>query len=258
VDYGRRVAGWEPNYREIVERIGDMIYTLDLEGHFTYLNSAGLQLMGYEADEVLGRHFATVLTPQSAAVASDHFNRGLEGTESTPFFEVQIVRKDGQPVDVEVRAGNLHGEDGRLIGRQGVARDISALKALQGQVAEKSERLALMEGQTRVAMDLYRRIAEMTLAGPADPEGTEKALRGVGDSLIRASAEKLGLDAQDVAITELLAQGCSNREIGEQVHLSPNTVKDRVSKLMRVLDAPSRAAVVARAARHGLIGDDGR
>jgi PAS domain S-box-containing protein len=249
--------GTEPDYRELVERVGDMIYTLDLAGAFTFVNSAGLTLLGYEADEILGRHFRTVLTPQSATVAADHFSRGIAGTESTPFFEVQAIREDGVVIDLEIRAGNLY-RDGTLIGRQGVARDISSLKALQAQVAEKSERLELMQEQARVAMDLYRRIAEMTLAGPADPEGTEKALRGVGDSLIRASAEKLGLDAQDVAITELLAQGCSNREIGEQVHLSPNTVKDRVSKLMRVLDAPSRAAVVARAARHGLIGDDGR
>jgi PAS domain S-box-containing protein len=231
----------EPDYREIVERIGDMIYTLDLEGNFTYLNSAGLALMGFSsADELLGRHFTSVLTPRSAAVASDHFARGLGMTESTPFFEVQVVRSDGQLVDVEVRAGNLHGDDGELVGRQGVARDISALKALQAQVAEKSERIALIEGQTRVAMDLYRRIADLALAWPADPGGTEQTLRSV--------------EEQDLAIAELLAQGCSNREIGERVHLSPSTVKDRVSKLMRALDARSRAGVVARAARQGLIG----
>ncbi|MDX6656866.1 MAG: hypothetical protein QOH62_1659 [Solirubrobacteraceae bacterium] len=258
VDYGFRVGAREPDYREIVERIGDMIYTLDLEGRFTYLNSAGLQLLGFETDELLGRHFTTVLTRHSAALARDHFARGLEGTESTPFFEVQVVRGDRQVVDIEVRAGNLHGDDGELIGRQGVGRDISALKALQAQVVEKSERIALIEGQTRVAMDLYRRIAELTLGAPADPAGTERALRDVEDSLIRASAEKLGLDAQDLAIAELLAQGCSNREIGERVHLSPSTVKDRVSKLMRALDARSRAEVVARAARQGLIGGDGR
>jgi PAS domain S-box-containing protein len=258
VDYGFRVEAREPDYREIVERIGDMIYTLDLEGRFTYLNSAGLQLLGSERDELLGRHFTTVLTPHSAALARDHFSRGLEGTESTPFFEVQIVRGDQRLVDIEVRAGNLHGDDGQLIGRQGVGRDISALKALQAQVVEKSERIALIEGQTRVAMDLYRRIAELTLGAPADPAGTERALRDVEDSLIRASAEKLGLDAQDLAIAELLAQGCSNREIGGRVHLSPSTVKDRVSKLMRALDARSRAEVVARAAREGLIVGDGR
>jgi len=37
------------------------------------------------------------------------------------------------------------------------------------------------------------------------------------------------------------------------LHLSPSTVKDRVSKLMRALGARSRAEVVAVATRKGLI-----
>jgi PAS domain S-box-containing protein len=242
----------EPDYRELVERVGDMIYTLDLEGRFTFVNSAGLALLGYAADEIVGRHFATVLTPHSGKVAADHFAQGIAGTEPTPFFEVQAIRKDGATIDLEIRAGSLY-RDGTLAGRQGVARDISALKALQAQVTEKSERLALLEDQARVAMDLYRRIAELTLTAPADPEGTERALRGVERSLAHAAAEKMGLDAQDVRVAELLAQGCSNREIGEQIHLSPSTVKDRVSKLMRALGGRSRAEVVALATRKGLI-----
>ena len=244
--------GTEPDYRELVERVGDMIYTLDLAGAFTFVNSAGLTVLGYEADEILGRHFRTLLTPHSATVAADHFARGIAGTESTPFFEVQAIRQDGVVIDLEIRAGNLY-RDGTLIGRQGVARDISSLKALQAQVADKSERLELMQEQARVAMDLYRRIAELTLTGPADPQGTERALRSVESSLALATAEKVGLDAQDVRVAELLAQGCSNREIGEQIHLSPSTVKDRVSKLMRALGARSRAEVVAVATRKGLI-----
>ena len=248
----------EPDFREIVERVGDMIYTLDLEGRFTYVNSAGLALLGYEAGELLGRHFTSVLPPQSAQIASDHFARGLEGTETTPFFEVQARRSDGRLIDIEVRAGSLYDDDGNLIGRQGVARDISELKALQAQVAQKSERIALMEGQARVAMDLYRRLADLTLSPPGDADVTEKALRDIEGSLIRASAEKLGLDQQDLAIGELLAAGYSNREIGERVHLSPSTVKDRVSKLMRALDARSRAEVAARLAKQGLIVGDGR
>ena len=27
----------EPDYRELIERLGDMIYTLDLDGRFTHL-----------------------------------------------------------------------------------------------------------------------------------------------------------------------------------------------------------------------------
>jgi PAS domain S-box-containing protein len=243
----------KPDYEDLVEGLGDMIYTLDLEGRFTYINSAGLSLLGYEAEEIIGRHFTEVLTPSSAQVAREHFARGLAGTEATPFFEVQAMRSDGVTVDVEVRAGSLF-RGRRLVGRQGVARDISALKQLQAEVKEKSERLALLEDQARTAMDLYRRIADLTLSAPQDPDGTDRALRAVEGSLTRATAERLGLGAQDLEIVELLAEGCSNPEIARRVHLSPHTIKDRVAKLMSVFDARTRVEVVAKAAQQGLIG----
>ena len=242
----------EPDYRDLLERVGDMIYTLDLDGRFTYVNSAGLEMLGYTPAELLGRHFGEVLEPTSAQVALEHFQRGIAGTESTPFFEVQVVRKDGAAIELEVRAGSLY-RDGELVGRQGVARDISTLKVLQAQVAEKSKRLELLEDQARIAMSLYRRIADLTLTAPADPEVTERALRDVEGTLTRVAAQKLGLDEKDMEILGLLADGRSNPEIGRTVHLSPNTVKDRVSKLMRILGARSRAEVVAQAARRGLI-----
>jgi PAS domain S-box-containing protein len=243
----------KPDYRDLVEGLGDMIYTLDLNGRFTYINSAGLALFRYRPEEILGRHFTEVLTPASAKIAREHFERGLAGTEATPFFEVQAVRSDGTIVDVEVRAGSLYRGD-RLIGRQGVARDISALKQLQAEVTEKSERLALLEEQARTAMDLYRRIADLTLNAPSDPNGTERALRTVEGSLVRATAERIGLGTQDLEILELLAEGCSNPEIARRVHLSPHTVKDRVAKLMNAFQAHTRVEVVAKAAREGLIG----
>jgi PAS domain S-box-containing protein len=242
----------EPDYGELVEAAGDMIYTLDLSGAFTYMNVAGLAILGYEADELIGRHFSEVLTAASSELALEHFQRGIEGSESTPFFEVQAVRKDGTLVDMEIRAGNLY-RDGEMVGRQGIARDIGTLKQLQAEVAEKSQRLTLLADQARSAMDLYRRIAELTLEAPSDPEATGRALRDVEGTLARVAAQKLGLDAQDVEIIQLLGAGRSNREIGEAVHLSPNTVKDRVSKLMRVLGGRSRAEVVAQAARRGLM-----
>lgn len=242
----------EPDYRELVERVGDMIYTLDLDGRFTFVNTAGLALLGYDPDEVVGTHFRDVLDDSTAHVAVEHFQRGVSGTETTPFFEARVVRKDTSRVDVEVRAGNLY-RDGELIGRQGVARDITMLKSLQAEVADKSQRLTLLEEQARIAMNLYRRIADLTVGAPLDPEATGRALHDVEDALARASAQKLGLDAHDLAILDHLAAGLSNREIGAEVHLSPSTIKDRVSKLMRTLGARSRAEVVGQAARRGLI-----
>jgi DNA-binding NarL/FixJ family response regulator len=103
-------------------------------------------------------------------------------------------------------------------------------------------------------MDLYRRIAEMTLLAPSDPETAGRALRSLEDSVSRLNAEQLGLGSADLEIVELIAAGYSNPEIAERVHLSPHTVKDRVAKLMSVFDARSRTEVVANAARRGVIG----
>jgi PAS domain S-box-containing protein len=54
-------------------------------------------MLGYDTGELIGRNFRDVLDPSSAHVAIEHFQRGLAGTESTPFFEVRVVRKDGVP-----------------------------------------------------------------------------------------------------------------------------------------------------------------
>src|SRR5260221_5379041 len=109
-----------------------MVYTLDLKGRFTYINSAGLSLFGYQSHEILGRHFAEVLTPASARAAGEHFEGGLAGAETTPFFDVQVVRRDGAIVDIEVRERRLY-RDNRLIQRQLVLRVSRAIKELHAE-----------------------------------------------------------------------------------------------------------------------------
>src|SRR4051794_7074813 len=117
----------EPDYRDLVERVGDMIYALDLDGRFTYINAAGLRLVGRKRKELLGRHFRELVSPETIETASEHFARGVREQKESPLFEVQLLNVDGGVVDVEIRAGGLY-RDGIMIGRQGVARDISELR----------------------------------------------------------------------------------------------------------------------------------
>jgi PAS domain S-box-containing protein len=250
-----RPGSWQPDYRQLVESAGDGIYTLDLEGRFTFVNGALLRVLGYTENDsaaLLGRPFTEILTPSSGAVALEHFRGGIAGAPLTPFFEVDAVRRDGTVINIEVRAGDLV-EDGVRVGRQGIARDISELKRLHGAVAEKSERLELLEERTRLAFDLYRRIAELTLAPPAGPIDADEALAGLRRSVRVAAATDAGLSSTDLRILELLAGGRSNPEISAAVHLSPHTVKDHVSKLMRLLGSRARTELAAEAARRGLI-----
>jgi DNA-binding NarL/FixJ family response regulator len=62
----------------------------------------------------------------------------------------------------------------------------------------------------------------------------------------------LGLTPREGDVLRLLAQGSSNREIGEALFISPRTVNFHVTNLLATLELDSRAAAAAFAVRHGL------
>ncbi len=62
-----------------------------------------------------------------------------------------------------------------------------------------------------------------------------------------------GLNAHDLDILRLVAEGLTNREIGRQLYLSENTVKARVNDIARRLNAKNRVEAVMIAHRHGLL-----
>ena len=64
------------------------------------------------------------------------------------------------------------------------------------------------------------------------------------------------LTRQQRNILRLLVEGHSNREIGERMFLSANTVKDYLDDLMEKTEIHSRTALVAQAARLGIVVSD--
>ncbi|MES1265836.1 MAG: response regulator transcription factor, partial [Variovorax sp.] len=61
------------------------------------------------------------------------------------------------------------------------------------------------------------------------------------------------LTEREEQILKLLAEGKSNRAIGQTLHITESTVKSHVKSLFVKLDATSRAEAIALAARRGLV-----
>ena len=80
----------------------------------------------------------------------------------------------------------------------------------------------------------------------------------VADSVLRprpASAQALvePLTARELEVVQLLAEGLTNRRIGERLGISEHTAKFHVNSILGKLDASSRSEAVAQAARLGLV-----
>lgn len=100
--------------------------------------------------------------------------------------------------------------------------------------------------------------AHLPWAGDAQP--VARALRAFLEPEARAGrAEREGepaavlLSRREREVLALVAQGLSEREIAEQLVLSPHTVHRHVANIRRKLGRGSRAAAVAEASRLGLI-----
>ena len=61
------------------------------------------------------------------------------------------------------------------------------------------------------------------------------------------------LNAREIQFLDLIAKGCSNREIAERVDLTPGTVRIYVSKILAKMNVSNRAEAVSAAIDRGLL-----
>ena len=79
----------QANYRDLVENAADLIYTHDLDGHFTWINKACEKITGYSREEGLRMTIWDILAPEY----QDRVRKAIEVrlTSEMKTFEVEII-----------------------------------------------------------------------------------------------------------------------------------------------------------------------
>ncbi|HSS18732.1 MAG TPA: PAS domain S-box protein [Pyrinomonadaceae bacterium] len=129
----------EERYRDLVENARDIIYEHDLQGRYTSINKAGERLTGYSSVEASALNLEATVVPGYVNIAREMIRRKLAG-ETVTAYELEILRKDGGQVPVEVNT-RLVFQDGVPVGVQGIARDITERKRLEEALRESEEQL---------------------------------------------------------------------------------------------------------------------
>jgi len=134
----------EERYRLIAQNAEDVIWTLDMHMHYTYVSPSVTRMRGYRPEELLGKRVRNSLTPASLEVARGALAEDLaieETGQRDPFWsrtlELELNCKDGSTIWTEVKTTFLRDQDGKPIGILGVTRDISERKKAE----EERERL---------------------------------------------------------------------------------------------------------------------
>jgi two-component system sensor histidine kinase/response regulator len=128
----------EERYRELFDNAKDAIYVHDLNGRYTSVNEAAEKLTGYARDEILGKSFTDIMTPESVERIHTSVRQTLEKHGETT-DELEVLTKEGHRVPVEVSSRLIY-ENGAVVGVQGTGRDITERKRVEGALAISEKR----------------------------------------------------------------------------------------------------------------------
>jgi len=133
--------------------------------------------------------------------------------------------------------------------------DVGAMTAL-----ERALRLAEPEGYVRLFADLglpMTQLLQEAAARGVMPEYVEALLAAMGSDISAGSPAQQALPEplteREMEVLELLAAGLTNREIGEELVISPGTVKKHAGNIYGKLGVGSRTEAAARARKLRLL-----
>jgi two-component system, NarL family, sensor histidine kinase EvgS len=233
--------------RSLLSAAQTAIMALDGEGRFTHLNPFAESLLGYRAEELVGRDsISRVLAPEQIegvarelgtvlgrAVAPDwRLFRDL-AESALPPREWRLLRKSGERVPTLLAVSAMQDEEGELLGLLLVATDLTEIKQLEAELREsearareashaKSAFLAAMSHEIRTPMIGVTGMVEVLSHTPLDEDqrrslaiiqhSAESLLQIIGDILdfSKIEAGRLELAPVTASLREVLANAVQN------------------------------------------------
>ena len=128
----------EKKYRDLVENISDVIYSIDTGGVVTYINPAIESVLGYSPSEMIGMPFIEFVYKEDLTRMRKRFEETLSGHIKPS--EYRIVDKFGK-IHWILTSSKPVCEQNQVIGIQGVLTNITERKHAETALLEKDKKL---------------------------------------------------------------------------------------------------------------------
>ncbi|WP_191486420.1 hybrid sensor histidine kinase/response regulator [Pseudomonas sp. FEN] len=136
-----QVIAEQARLASIVEGSADAIIGKTLQGVVTSWNKGARNLLGYTAQEAVGRPLAQLIVPHELVSEEVEILARIAAGEMISNFDTQRHCKDGRVIHVSVNVSPICDESGRVIGASKILRDITAQKTAEARILELNSNL---------------------------------------------------------------------------------------------------------------------
>jgi diguanylate cyclase (GGDEF)-like protein/PAS domain S-box-containing protein len=212
-----KVKESEELHRYIVNSSPDLVYMLDRNGCFTFLNDRVESLLGFSRDELIGKHYTELVDDDHLELARNVFNERRTGDRAVSNAEMRLKSRHARrgarlfhahAIWTELTAMGVYSDPKErtrenFVGTYGIARDISERKEAQEVISFQAyhdllthlpnrallkDRLSLAITQARRSK---RRLAVMFLDLDRFKIVNDTLGHSMGDRLLKAVANRL-------------------------------------------------------------------
>jgi diguanylate cyclase (GGDEF)-like protein/PAS domain S-box-containing protein len=196
----------ETRYRRLYENANDVIYVHDLDGNYISINDVAERVLGSSRDEALRLNMADIVVPEHLDNVKRNLDRKVSGESPQTVYELDCRRKDGNVITLEVNSSVIL-QDGKPVGVQGIARDITGRRHAEEALRKSEER--------------YRDLIENAndLIYTHDLEGNFTSLNRAGEIITGYTREEaLGMNIREIVAPEFIdaAQTMTARKLVDE------------------------------------------
>lgn len=136
----QRASESQARLAAIVESSDDAIISKDLNGIIRSWNIGAERILGYRAEEVLGRHISVIAAPETVGEFPTILSRIAKG-ERVEHYQTRRRTKDGRILTVSLTVSPVRDDKGRIIGASKILRDMTQREKQEQELREANEAL---------------------------------------------------------------------------------------------------------------------